>query len=129
MKRRILIAANAVVSVIIICLSGLGLFVSHNASDRNSALLYLGFGASFCVVSYSLWIRSRLLAALVSIPLILVLGMSSFMLLFAPLAWGDSNIRTVYLLQLTSLLLAVLQIVGLIDVFATHKKSQRDKDA
>ena len=51
------------------------------------------------------------------------------MLLFAPFAWGDSNIGIVYLLQLISLCLAVLQIVGLIDVFAAHKNTKSNEDA
>jgi hypothetical protein len=129
MKRRILITANAAVGVIIICLSFLGRLVSHSVADRHSALVFFGFGAWFCVVSYSLWIGSRLLATFTSAPLILVLGVASFMLLFAPFAWGDSNIGIVYLLQLTSLCLAVLQIVGLIDVFAAHKNSKSNEDA
>jgi NADH:ubiquinone oxidoreductase subunit K len=103
--------------------------MSHNISDRNSALLYLGIGVSFCIVPYGLWIRSRVLVSLISIPLILMLGAVSFMLLFAPFAWGDSNIKTVYLLQLSSLFLAALQIGGLIDVFSARTSMKRNRNA
>ena len=129
MKRRVLLTANAAVGVIIICLSLLGLFQSNNVSDRQSAFLYLGFGALFCLVSYGLLIRSCLLVTLGSIPIIVVAAATSFILLFAPFAWGDSNLRTVYMLQAISLSFAGLQIVGLIDVFATHRNRERNKDA
>jgi NADH:ubiquinone oxidoreductase subunit K len=129
MKRTVLITANATVGVITISLSIFGLFHSTSVSDRQSALLLLGFGALFCVVAYGLWTRSRLLVTLSSVPIILIAAVASFILVFAPLAWGDSNIGTVYTLQFLSLSFAVLQIASLLHVFAAKHTNNGDKEA
>lgn len=127
MRRRIQLTANAAIGVIIISLSVFGLLQSKNMSDRQSAFLFLGFGMLFCLVSYGLWMRSRLLIILSSVPIIVVSAVTSFILLFAPLAWGDSNIGTVYMLQFFSLSFIVLQIVSLVSAFVAHQNRHGDK--
>jgi NADH:ubiquinone oxidoreductase subunit K len=122
MKRGIVLTANAAAGVIIICLSTFGLFQSTNVGDRQGALLGLGFGILFCLVAYGLWIRSRLLVTLSSVPIILVTATASFILLFASFAWGEGNMGTVYLLQFLSLSFIVLQVVSFLDVFAVRQK-------
>ena len=129
MRRRILLTANAAIGVIMISLSVFGLLQSKNMSDRQSAFLFLGFGALFCFVSYGLWMRSRLLVILSSVPIIVVAAVMSFILLFAPLAWGGSNIGTVYMLQFFSLSFVVLQIVSLVNAFVAHQNRHGDKGA
>jgi hypothetical protein len=112
---------NAVVGGVIVGLSIFGMVHSKNVSDRQSAFFFLGFGALFWPVSYGLWIRSRLLVTLISIPIIVVAGGAGFVLLFAPLAWSDSNIGTAYTLQFLSLFFAVLEIASLLNVFASQR--------
>jgi len=128
MKQKVLLSANAAMGAIIICLSIFGLVQSTNVSDRYSALLPLGCGVLFCLVSYGLWIRSRLLVSLGSIPVIVVSVAASIILLFAPFAWGDSNIGTVYILQFISLSSAVLQVTSLRTVFAPDKNRNGNED-
>jgi hypothetical protein len=110
---------NAVVAMGFVSLSVHVFSTAAFTADRNDAVLYLGVATWFGLISFGHAIKNRALVAVTSAVVILASLCFMFLLLFAPLAWGDSNMPMIYMLQATLLLIIALQIAGLIALFAS----------
>jgi hypothetical protein len=77
---------------------------------------FFAVGVWFLLMSAGFARKSRLADALTTIPTIAFAAIFCFVLLFAPLSWGDQGTPTAYLLQGISLLIIILEVLGLISV-------------
>ncbi len=124
MNRNFFIDANVAVAVIFVCMGLYGRLAAHTTGDQSDALVFVTAGMWFALISVGHAAGSRVLVTVTSVPAVIVGALYVFVLLFAPLAWGDSNAVTAYALQAVGLLLIVVQIAGLIAVFYENRMAK-----
>ena len=118
MIHKIVIIANGAFALGFLLLGVYGSIVSDNMGGRQSAVLSVVAGFWIASIVIGLLFRRRVLVLLLSIPVIGFALLFAFILLFAPLAWGNSNLATAYGLQVVALGLILIQIAGILAVFS-----------
>ena len=121
--RRIISWLNVAVAFAFAAVAMYGLTASGSHIDRE-AFGYIGVGIWFGLIASAVHAQSRIFVTLLSAPLMLALLVFMFILLFAPFAWGESNMGTVYVLWAGNILLLVLQLAGLMVVYSRNASGE-----
>jgi hypothetical protein len=98
-------------------------FVSETTGNREEAGMVILAAHWFLGICGAFARRSRFWVTVASVPVITLCLLFAFILIFAPLGWGDENLPTARTLQIGALLLGAFQIWGLIAVFASKRTS------
>ena len=121
---KVLVFFNGAFAAAFLLLGGYGAIAATNPGDSRTALLSLFAGLFVACIMPALRRQSRLAVVLLSLPVIGAAAFFAFILLFAPLAWGDANLPTTYLLQGCAVLLILVQLAGIVAVFS--RRSQKE---
>ena len=118
--------ANAVIAVGIFIIGIFGCFSAQTAGDTREVVYFFAAGAWFFLLSAGFAWRNRLIVAVTSIPILFFASVLVLILLFAPLSWGNKGTSTAYVLQGISLLIVLVQVLGLFSVFAHNQRPEHD---
>ncbi len=110
MSRKITAVANAILAIGLFVIAAIFSMSSHDESAATSAGL---IGLVLLTLSLAVYAKKRSLVHAIAIPVLMLLCITFFFLLFAPLAWNE---RDAYILLGLVALMAALQIANLIVV-------------
>lgn len=121
--------ANAIIAAGLCIVATCGLLAAESRSQSEEVLGFFVAAGWFIFVAGGFATRSRLLVAIASVPVILAACILFLVLIFAELVWSPQGVLTARILQAVSLVIIVLQILGIITVFGSqrkHRSSERD---
>ena len=110
MSRKVTAIADAILAMGFLAIAAIFHFFSH---DESAAVPSALLGLALLTLSLAVYANKRLLVHVIAVPLLILLCIFSFLLLFAPLAWNE---RDAYLLQGLVALVAALQVANLVVV-------------
>jgi len=113
MSRKITTIANAILAIGLLAFAAIISVVAH---DESAAVYSALTGLAMLTLSFAVYANKRLLVYVIAVPLLILLCLISFLLLFAPLAWGRSNELDAFILQGLVVLMALLQVANLVVV-------------
>lgn len=108
---------NGAIAVAFGCMAAYVFLNTRITVDTHDAMLFLGAAAWFGVIAWGFAVQSRPVVIVMALPVMLGAGVFAFILLFAPLAWGDRNMPIIYLMQGSAVGIIGLQVSGVIALF------------
>jgi len=129
MNCRLLAITNAAIAALLFGFGVYTLVVAGGSVDADFGAVILLSSCWLAANSFAVFRRSLPMVLILAIPVVMVAALFVLMLLFAPLAWGDSNMPMVYLLQGTALFVAAIQIASIAAVVAARTKKPENGEA
>jgi len=110
MSRKVTAIANAILAIGFLAIAATFLASSHDESAAISSGL---IGLVLLALSLAVYANKRRLVYVIAVPMLILLCVTSFLLLFAPLAWNELD---AYIVQASVALMGALQVANLVVV-------------
>jgi NADH:ubiquinone oxidoreductase subunit K len=131
--KELILSTNHSFKVFAVANAGLGLLhiFSGFANPAFSGLssegsLFMVLALLFFAAATGFVLRNRLIVLLASIPVVLVSGMFTFLIVGGAWIWGPSRADQMYLFIVVSVIIAVLEIVGILSILRYSKRERAE---
>lgn len=116
--------ADAIIAALFLGFGLYYLIVSFESTgERDAAAIFVFAGFWMGVNAFAVYRRILSMVIAFSVPVVLVAAAFALVLVFAPLAWGPSNMPAVYVLQAIATLVTVIQIAAIAAVYASNRSA------
>jgi NADH:ubiquinone oxidoreductase subunit K len=132
-RKELVLSTNHSLMVFAAANAGLGLlhiffsFANPAFSGLSSeGFLFMILALLFFAAATGFMFRNRLIVLLASIPVVLISGTFSFLIVGGAWIWGHSRADQMYLFIAVSVIIAVLEIVGILSILRYSKRERAE---